>query len=288
VPDPLEILATIGECRDEIRKSMESHPYAEFEKRRRELGREAPAAKTVEQQRALEGALLTLIQDYPPVGEILQRRAPGIFGPDPLPETPTPVSTGSGSAAGNEHPEDQAPSPVADASQAVGAPTTAAPVGAEGGQQNAQPPSTTPHTQATTWTPDVIMSAFKEAVTATIGLVLIAFTVYLAIRTIGFAGKPKKVADSKDVLQLMLGLAGVVLGYYFGRVPADARATQATQQAVAASERAARVAAKGDELASKVEGTLGGAAITRGGGVSDEDLADIRQAHAELRALASA
>ena len=33
--------------------------------------------------------------------------------------------------------------------------------------------------------------------------------------------------DAKDILLLLIGLAGVVIDYYFGRVPADARTTQA-------------------------------------------------------------
>ena len=36
--------------------------------------------------------------------------------------------------------------------------------------------------------------------------------------------------DAKDVLLLLLGLAEVVVGCYFGRVPAHARASQAQEQ----------------------------------------------------------
>jgi hypothetical protein len=39
----------------------------------------------------------------------------------------------------------------------------------------------------------------------------------------------------------MLGITGIVIGYYFGRVPADARATQAQEQANNATAQSEQV-----------------------------------------------
>ena len=42
--------------------------------------------------------------------------------------------------------------------------------------------------------------------------------------------------DAITVLTLLFGLAGVVVGYYFGRVPAEARAVEAQARANVASD----------------------------------------------------
>ena len=125
-----------------------------------------------------------------------------------------------------------------------------------------------------------IDQTLKEAVSAVLALAIVGFTVYFALRTVDLAGDSPKAADTKDVLQVMVGLAGVVLGYYFGRVPADARAAQAQDQMAVAAERATRVSAKGEELASHVDRAFAGA-----GTASEADMERMRQLRAELRTL---
>ena len=49
-------------------------------------------------------------------------------------------------------------------------------------------------------------------------------------RAFGMAGDATRMGDAKDLLTFLSGFAGVVVGYYFGRVPADARTAQAQQQ----------------------------------------------------------
>src|SRR5262245_23075893 len=105
------------------------------------------------------------------------------------------------------------------------------------------------------WTPEQKLQALKEAVTAAIGLLLVLFTLFVAYRAFGFAGTAE-MADAKDILQVTIGLAGVVLGYYFGRAPADARSTQALEQANAATAHAERVNNKGQELADHIDKML--------------------------------
>lgn len=146
-----------------------------------------------------------------------------------------------------------------------------------------------------TWTPDVIIQAFKEIVTAILGLILVGYTLYIAKKTFDFAGQ-QQITDAKDVLLLMLGLAGVVIGYYFGRVPADARATQAQEQANAATAQTEQVHAQALVINDRVEQVMDkvapGSAIAsaRGVGVAPSDnalVADLQKIRDDLRNLAA-
>ena len=104
--------------------------------------------------------------------------------------------------------------------------------------------------------PDLILQAFKEIVTAVLGLMLVGWTVSLTQRTFTYVGDPAKISDAKDVLLLALGLAGVVVGYYFGRVPADMRATQAQQQANTASANAEEMRSQVHNSAEQIDQML--------------------------------
>jgi hypothetical protein len=75
-------------------------------------------------------------------------------------------------------------------------------------------------------------------------------------------------------------LAGVVLGYYFGRMPADARAADAAHYAAGALARAEQVKAKARELADQVAETAESSS-TRGG-PSPDDLALLRAKAREI------
>lgn len=105
---------------------------------------------------------------------------------------------------------------------------------------------------------------FKEGVSALLGLIIVGYTLVMGWKVFSFVGDPQKISDAKDILMLMLGLAGVVIGYYFGRVPADARTTHAQLQADAAYARAEQVSAEANALADQLdhllEGTSPGAA----------------------------
>lgn len=80
-------------------------------------------------------------------------------------------------------------------------------------------------------TPELWMQFFKEIVTAALAFLIIIYTLIIVWRSFTFVGNTTKVGDAKDLLTIMLGLAGVVVGYYFGRVSADARASQASAKA---------------------------------------------------------
>jgi len=135
------------------------------------------------------------------------------------------------------------------------------------------------------WSPELILQAFKEIVTAVLGLMLVGWTVYLTHRTFNYVGDPAKVADAKDVLMLALGLAGVVVGYYFGRVPADMHATQAQQQANAASTHAEQMRGQAQQTAEQIDQLLDN--IPAPASVVDRDAAagPTQDVGAELRRL---
>ena len=105
----------------------------------------------------------------------------------------------------------------------------------------------------TTWTPEQKIQGFKEVVTAILGVLVLACTVYLVVRTFYYVGEQEKMANAKDILQILLGVAGVVVGYYFGRVPADARAAQAQEQANAATAETEQISAQTQAAADAVE-----------------------------------
>jgi hypothetical protein len=97
-------------------------------------------------------------------------------------------------------------------------------------------------------------SVVREFVTAAIGLAIIVVTLYLAVRLYGLSGTaprwtnnmPDGIAPErydpfqrgKDVLLLLLSLAGAIVGYYTGRVIADRTIDQANQTARTASDAA--------------------------------------------------
>jgi hypothetical protein len=127
------------------------------------------------------------------------------------------------------------------------------------------------------WSPEQMIQAFKEIVTAILAIALVGFTLSMAQQILQFIGEPNKISDAKDILLLMLGLAGVSIGYYFGRIPADARATQAQEQAASATAKTEQVSAKAQQVAEETRRltrrlVMGGVGGTRNTGGAGEDL----------------
>jgi hypothetical protein len=82
----------------------------------------------------------------------------------------------------------------------------------------------------------------REYIQAFISVPIVALALYL-LGDAYFAVKsgPKAYADLKDVLAPALGLLGTVIGYYFGRVPAERHADTARDAESAAKERELRI-----------------------------------------------
>jgi len=95
------------------------------------------------------------------------------------------------------------------------------------------------------------IQGFKEVVTALLGGAIVGLTLYLALKTFYYAGDATKYSNAKDILTIMLTVAGVVVGYYFGRVPADALAAQSQDQVKKSSAKLEIGATKIDAIIAK-------------------------------------
>jgi len=227
---------------------------------------------------------------------------------------PTPISsqidsqptvTATGGAPMTQNTNTTPPAPVS--VQIDSQPT----VTATGGAPMTQNTNTTPAPQpgdkrGSGWTPEQVMQVLKELVTAALGLLLVGYTLVLANNAYDFVGDSQKMGDAKDVLLIMQGLAGVVIGYYFGRVPADARATQAQaqattataqaaqaqQQATTATAQAEQVSAQAEQAANNVERIMAraaapadGAARGAGSAMPADVVAELQRVRDDLREM---
>jgi hypothetical protein len=125
----------------------------------------------------------------------------------------------------------------------------------------------------------------KEVVSAVLGLLVVGITVYLALQTFLFVGNQTKMSDARDLLTLMLGISGVVLGYYFGRIPADAAVAQAQQQTQEATAKMVQMGGEQREMARKMDAM---ASDILAGHPADADMAQhLREMGDQLRDTAS-
>jgi hypothetical protein len=72
------------------------------------------------------------------------------------------------------------------------------------------------------------MPDVREIVTGFLGIAIVIFTLTMTGLSFSMAGKEAQMQDAMRVLTLLFGLSGVVVGYYFGRIPAEKRADTAT------------------------------------------------------------
>lgn len=136
------------------------------------------------------------------------------------------------------------------------------------------------------WTPELKIQAFKEGVTALMGLAVVIFTLFLAWKSLTYSANDMQMANAKDILLLVLGLTGVVIGYYFGRIPADARATQANEKAQQVTAEAAVAADELDGILAEAGGSAAGGATGRGTGQAGTAVVeDVRRVRDNLRSL---
>jgi hypothetical protein len=118
-----------------------------------------------------------------------------------------------------------------------------------GGPRTASNANPTPKTSAgKQWTPELWMQLLKELVTAALAFLIIIYTLMIVWHSFTYVGNTAQAGDAKDLLTIMTGLAGVVVGYYFGRVSADARASQAGAKADGALSQNAQLKARAQGL----------------------------------------
>lgn len=223
---------------DAIRSALDPGARSEFTARLDALA--ALLERTPGPAEALSEQLSELLRTFPAAAPFLDR-AP----PDDEPRSPpVPGSSAAGGDVGT-HPAAGAvapPPPARASSRSV------------------------PDGAAPRWTPEQWFQLLRELVTSALAIVIVVSTVAFAWHSSTLVGDATQFAAAKDLLIVLVGLAGVVVGYYFGRVPADARAAQAQESSLAAAASAGRIAAKARAVADQVEDALGAArgAATRG------------------------
>jgi hypothetical protein len=291
--DSLRWITLFQEEASEVRAGLDASDAQEFETQLRQVA----VALQDHPERAGETslALVDLVGRYEYVDHWLQekdlrfkelRNSSGAPQSDPaelLPSAP--------SAAGEE---DGMPPEVTGEPVTRAAPPAQAVADHGGASQPHRPRSRTTGRAAATppqaggqpWTPESRVQLAREIFTAVLALVIIGFTLLVAYRSFNLVGDSAKIGDAKDILTIMLGLAGVVVGYYFGRAPGDARAAQATARADTAVSQREQVKATARSLADHIDDVIAGdpSSVTRSS--QPTDLSEIRALRDQLRDLA--
>jgi hypothetical protein len=273
---------------EEVRKALGADAPG-FESQLAQLGKEMIDGNGTPADHDQE--LAALLEQFPKARDLMRQAEPALFhGSMPIASNAQPGAAGTGTQ--NTAPTNRAGSGAGPGSDATVKPPPAAPK--EPPQKTVTPapsavvqaaPQGSVYVLANQWTPQVYLQVFKEIVTALIGLMLIAATLLAAYWTFNMAGDKTKISDGKDILMLLMGLAGVVTGYYFGRVPADARAAQSEVQANAATANAEQVAAKSQEILEQTDKVLS-TGVTRGGAdTNGPEVEKIRRLRSELHAI---
>lgn len=90
---------------------------------------------------------------------------------------------------------------------------------------------------------------FKEGVTAILGISIIAGMFWLLLPSL--TKEPADVQTAQAIFSILGGWGGIVLGYYFGRLPAERAATKA--EAAASAAEIAKDAAVSDKKTTLTE-----------------------------------
>jgi len=254
MPDPLALVLSINQHEADLRREL-GPQAAEFFAGRDNFVAQATEAGA-DQQGPLGATILAFVDGYPAAARLLRAAEPDLFGA----VAPAAKLAPPGAAAGTVTVRPpQAADPASDT------PAIAAPVGGNGATAPARaqaaptpaPPAEPPQAGGGATPPgptgslDARAQWLKEIVAAVLGLLLVGGTVVMAFVILGKSGPDLQAA--KDILLVLTSLTGVVLGYYFGRIPSDARAAQAQQVADRAQQETADVKTRARSLADQVE-----------------------------------
>jgi len=111
-----------------------------------------------------------------------------------------------------------------------------------------------------------IITVLKEGIAATLGLIIVLGTLILLWPSL--TSSPVDIDSAQGIFSILGGWGGVVIGYYFGRLPAEKAATKA--------EEVADAARKEKDTAEKVTAnTLADTAKTLS--ESEEELAELQK-----------
>jgi hypothetical protein len=300
MPDPLALVLSINQHEADLRRDLGAQAPEFFAGRDTFLAQATEAG--ADQQAALGAAILAYVDGYPAAARLLRAADPNLFGPPAPAAKMAPAATNAGVVTVR-------PPPAAESAATVAA--VAAPAGANGANaapSQGEPPPASPTASGPPSPPPVASGAalpaaptaptdaraqwLKEVVAAALGLLLVGGTVVMAFVILTKTGPDLQAA--KDILLVLTSLTGVVLGYYFGRIPSDARAAQAQQVADRAQQETAEVKTRARGLADQVESIVdrlpspGADALTRGGAAGagpDVLRQDLREVARQARRL---
>ena len=254
MPNATDLIANIEAHKADLQKALTAKQYKAFEERYYALTDELTGGADPEQVAA---DLLTLLHDYPPAAALLGVDPAGVAGGEAPaagvladePEEGIPPAELQHQAA------ESAAIAASVASAAVRPPPSApiVPIPTQGvTPMSATPPDSQSPAPGLSKAESFIL-IFKEVVTAIIALLIALTTLLLVLYLVPLLGSADKMTQGKELLSILTGLFGVVLGYYFGRIPADARAAQAQVQAAKAVQQGEQAAAHSDMVSGRAE-----------------------------------
>ena len=120
-------------------------------------------------------------------------------------------------------------------------------------------PTTPPSEKPAGPTLESWLTALREGITGCLGLLIVLTTLALVLATfILLLLRPSaEFAPLRDILVMLNGMAGVVLGYYFGRIPAEIRANKAETERASAEKQVTTETAKSATLRAGLRGLEG-------------------------------
>ena len=286
------------QSQDEVKNGLSEQEAATFHTELNQLA--ANLRDDSGRSQELAAGFLPLVKRYPPVDQWLQEKDPRFkalrTSPDDTEVTPAPppeatvgangvapVVAESGYATQDGHSGE-------DRTRGAAPPTNIPEQPGQNGQGRRRKSGKVANTNGKQpWTPELKLQFFKEIITALLGLVIIGFTLWFALRCFNLVGNTAKIGDAKDLLTILLGLAGVVVGYYFGRVPADARAAQASNRADTAVRQREQVKAQARGISGQLDNILANGAgdLTRSGAPA-ASVAGLRSVRDQLHDLGGA
>lgn len=255
-----DLIALIESRKADLRAALPPADYQAFEQRYYDL---TDALTTGGDEQQVGADLLALLQEYPAAAALLEVPAPEASeAPAPPPASPpAPAAAEAPPPPPKAEVEVEGIPPGAETTSVVpvplptpppARPVSPPPVPQGVPAMNDNPPATQP-TDSARAKAETFILIFKEVVTAIIAILIAVTALLLVANLVPMLGDPAKMTQGKELLSTITGLFGVVLGYYFGRIPADARAAQAQEQAVKATQQGEQAAARSDMVSARAE-----------------------------------
>jgi hypothetical protein len=164
------------------------------------------------------------------------------------------------------------PAPVPPRAQVLATAAMPPPASKPAVKKEADKPSVAPAAADRGWQWDKGLAVGKEVVTGCLGVLIVIVTLGVAVVTLSVAGTDGTWEHAKDVLLILNGLVGVVLGYYFGRIPAEVQANKAETAAAGARSEARAAESELDQTKAEVRGMLSEAKVATSRGTADEEM----------------